>query len=91
MRVSVESDTISSLGRAAHDIGAAALLGGTLFGRELGTRMHVLALALPRLNDGDFNEVAHDLLDVATDISDLGEFCRFHLEEGRAREPRQAA
>jgi hypothetical protein len=34
MRVSVESDTISGLGRAAHDIGAAALLGGTLFGRE---------------------------------------------------------
>jgi hypothetical protein len=34
MRVSVESDTISSLGRAAHDIGAAALLGGSLFGRQ---------------------------------------------------------
>src|SRR4051794_9355872 len=34
MRVSVESDTVSGLGRAAHDIGAAALLGGTLFGRE---------------------------------------------------------
>src|SRR6478736_4059993 len=62
-----------------------------LFGRELGARMHVLALAFPRLNDGDFDEIAHDLLDVPADIPDLGEFGRFHLEEGRAREPGQAA
>src|SRR4051812_15881072 len=34
MRVSVPSDQLSSLGRAAHDIGAAALLGGSLFGRQ---------------------------------------------------------
>jgi hypothetical protein len=33
MRVHVESDAISSLGRAAHDVSLAALIGGNLFGR----------------------------------------------------------
>lgn len=31
--VSIESDTVSSLGRAGHDIGLGALIGGNLFGR----------------------------------------------------------
>jgi hypothetical protein len=33
MRVRVPSDTVSSVGRAAHDAGLAALLGGNLYGR----------------------------------------------------------
>ena len=33
MRIGVSSDTVSSLGRAAHDAGLAALLGGNLYGR----------------------------------------------------------
>ena len=33
MRIGIPSDTISSLGRAAHDVGLAALLGGNLYGR----------------------------------------------------------
>src|SRR3954453_7852780 len=33
MRVHVESDAISSAGRAAHDIAVGALIGGNLFGR----------------------------------------------------------
>jgi MFS family permease len=33
MDLSIENDTISSAGRAAHDVGLAALLGGNLFGR----------------------------------------------------------
>jgi len=33
MRFHVESDTISSAGRAAHDIGLAAIVGGNLFAR----------------------------------------------------------
>src|SRR5688572_19945781 len=33
MRLHVESDTISSLGRAAHDIGLGAIIGGNLFAR----------------------------------------------------------
>lgn len=31
--VSIESDLVSSLGRAAHDVGVAALIGGNLFAR----------------------------------------------------------
>lgn len=33
MRISIESDVISSAGRAAHDVGLATLLGGHMFGR----------------------------------------------------------
>ena len=33
MGLSIENDAVSSAGRAAHDIGLAALLGGNLFGR----------------------------------------------------------
>ena len=33
MGLSIENDTVSSAGRAAHDVGLAALLGGNLFGR----------------------------------------------------------
>ncbi len=33
MRLHVESDTISSLGRAAHDLGLGAIIGGNLFAR----------------------------------------------------------
>ena len=54
-------------------------------------RLHVLALSLARLRDGDFDQVAHDLLDVAADVTHLGELGSFHLEERRARKPRQAA
>lgn len=37
MRPGVESDTLSSLGRAAHDVGLGAIIGGNLFAR---TAMH---------------------------------------------------
>ena len=53
--------------------------------------LHVLALSLARQRDGDLDEVAHDLLDVAADIADLGELGGFHLEEGRAGEPGKPA
>src|SRR4051794_35655497 len=33
MGISIENDAISSAGRAAHDVGLAAMLGGNLFGR----------------------------------------------------------
>ena len=33
MGLSIESDAVSSAGRAAHDVGLAAMLGGNLFGR----------------------------------------------------------
>ena len=40
--------------------------------------------------DRDLDEIARDLLDVAADIADLGEFCRLDLEERRLRQPGQA-
>ena len=58
-----------------------ALLGG-----ELGARLHVLALALADLGDRDLDEIADDLLDVAADIADLGEFGGLDLDERRAGE-----
>ena len=33
MAISIENDTLSAVGRAAHDVGLSALLGGNLFGR----------------------------------------------------------
>ena len=50
-----------------------------------------LRLAVLDQSDADFDEVADDLLDVAPDIADLGEFGRLDLEEGRARELGEAA
>ena len=62
-----------------------------LLGRVLGARRHVLALPFARQRDRDLDEVAHDLLDVAADIADLGELGRLDLEERRAGEPREPA
>src|SRR5262249_21588717 len=56
-----------------------------LFGGELGARLHVLALPLAHLDDRDLDEIADDLLDVAADIADLGEFGRLDLDERRIR------
>jgi cob(I)alamin adenosyltransferase len=49
-------------------------------------RLHVAALALARQRDADFDEIAHDLFDVAADIADLGEFRRLDLQERCIRE-----
>ena len=51
----------------------------------------VLPSSVARQGDGDLDKVAHDLLDVATDISDLGEFRRLDLEEGRTGKLGEAA
>lgn len=45
MAISIENDTLSAAGRAAHDVGLSALLGGNLFGR---VAMHP---ALARVSD----------------------------------------
>ena len=60
-------------------------------GGKLGARLDVAALAFARHRDADLDQVAHDLLDVAADIADLGELGRLDLEERRAGEPRQPA
>ena len=63
-----------------------ALLGG-----GFGARAHFAAAALARHVERDFDQIAHDLLDVAPDIADLGELGGFDLEERRAGEPGEAA
>ncbi|KAJ0343644.1 hypothetical protein COL154_014076, partial [Colletotrichum chrysophilum] len=50
---------------------------------DMRTRLAALAHLLARQADGDLDEVAHDLLDVAADIADLGELGRLDLDEGR--------
>src|SRR6516165_10633277 len=62
-----------------------------LFGGELGARAHVLAPTLPRLRDGDFHQIADDLLDVAADVAHFGELGRLDLDERRGREPGETA
>jgi len=57
-----------------------------IFGGELRPRLNVLALSLAGLRNCDFDEIPDDLLDVAADIADLGEFRSFDLDERRARE-----
>jgi hypothetical protein len=42
-------------------------------------------------DQGCLDQVAHDLIDVAADVADLGELGRLDLEEGRTGQPRQAA
>ena len=62
-----------------------------LFGRLFGARLHVFTLLLADKRNTDLDQVAHDLLDVAADIADLGEFGGFDLEERRAGKPGEAA
>ena len=63
-----------------------ALLGG-----EFGLGLDLLAQPLAGHADRDLDEVAHDLLDIAADIADLGELGRLDLDKRRLRQPRQAA
>ena len=72
-------------------IGADQRIEHAILGGLLRARLDVLAFPLARQRDGDLDQVAHDLLDVAADIADLGEFRRFDLEERRAGELREAA
>src|ERR1700719_3947501 len=78
------------LGRGA-GIGADQRVEHAIFGGLRGAGLDVLAFALARQCEGDFDEVAHDLLDVAANIADLGEFRRLDLEERRAGELGEAA
>ena len=57
----------------------------------MGAGLDALALAFLDQRNPDLHEIPDDLLDVAPDIADLGEFGRLHLQEGGAREAREAA
>ena len=62
-----------------------------VLGGELRARLDALAAAFLDEADRHLDEIAHDLLDVAADIADLGEFRGLDLQEGRVGEPRQPA
>ena len=62
-----------------------------LLGGLLGAGFDALALALLDQRNADLHEIPDDLLDVAADITDLGELGRLHLQEGGAGEAREAA
>jgi hypothetical protein len=53
-------------------------------------RLHILAFLLANEGNADLDEVAHDLLDVAANVANLGEFGCFNLEERRAGKLGQA-
>ncbi len=57
---------------------------------SFGLGVHLLAQPLAGHVDGDLDEVADDLLDVAADVADLGELGRLDLEERRLGELGQA-
>ena len=57
----------------------------------LGLCLDLLAPRLARQGDADLDQVAHDGIDVAADVADLGELGGLHLEEGRAGELGQPA
>src|SRR5512135_2998616 len=60
------------------------------FCRVLRARAHGAHRALARLLDADLHQVAHDGVDVAPDVADLGELGRLDLDEGRVCQARQA-
>ena len=62
-----------------------------LLGIDVGARLDVLAHLVADQADRHLDQIADDLLDVAADIADFGEFGRLDLDEGRAGEPCQAA
>src|SRR5687768_6528531 len=59
-------------------------------GDVLGARAHLVHFLLARALHRDLRQVAHDGVDVATDVAHLGELGGLDLDEGRVREPRQA-
>ena len=58
-------------------------------GRQFRRGVDLGAAALLDHADGEFDQVADDLLDVAPDVADLGELGRLDLEEGRLGEAGQ--
>ena len=57
-----------------------------LFRGELGLALDILAQPLARHDQRHLDQIAHDLLDIAADIADFGEFGRFDLDERRLRQ-----
>ena len=61
-----------------------------LLGVHLGPILNLFELLLAHHVDGDFHQVAHDGVDIAPHIPNLGELRSLNLQEGRVRQLRQA-
>ena len=84
---SPDAETLAE-GLARRDGGAGAdqRVDHPLLGVELGLGGHFLALHVAHQADAGLEQIAHDLIDVAADIADLGEFGGLDLDEGCAGE-----
>ena len=72
-------------------VGADQRIDHALLGIELRLGFDLLALGVTHETDTGFEQVADDLIDVAADIADLGEFRRLDLDERRAGKLGEAA
>ena len=76
---------------ASRGAGADQRVDHALLGIELRLGLDLLALGVAHEADAGLEQIADDLVDVAADIADLGEFGRLDLDEGRAGELGEAA
>ena len=79
------------LARGGRGAGADKRIQHALLGVLLGHGLDLAALGLAHQRDADLDQVAHDGIDIAADVADLGELGGLHLEERRAGQSRQAA
>src|SRR5262245_12566276 len=80
-----------TVARRRAGVGAHQRIEHALLCGEMRARRHVLALALPGLDDCGFHEITHDLFNVASHVADLGELGRLHLDERGTRQPGEPA
>ena len=76
----------TNVARGRHQHVEHAVLGGVLRPRR-----HLSGFRLARLLDRDIDQVANDRVDIASDVADFGELCRFDLDERSIGEPREPA
>src|SRR5579885_1281169 len=77
--------------RRERGVGAHQRVDHALLGVELGLGRDFLALGVADERNPRLEQIAHNLIDVAADITDLGELGSLDLDEGRARELSEAA
>jgi len=99
--ISTSSSSSSPLAAALAEALARRLAGAVARPARRSSRSIAALLGRPRARPragapspaaiADLDQVAHDLLDVAADIADLGELGRLDLDERRVGQPRQPA
>ena len=77
------------LARRFRGVGADQRLDHAVLGIELCLRFDILAPCRLHHRDAGLDEIAHDLVDIAADITDFRELGRLDLQEGRIRQFRE--